>query len=81
MIDNLPRGDYVEPTFEKFMRAVNLECYEQLALDVDDLADVNFRAHYDALPKSNAGYPTWAEWDGAVSDAMEDLKEENGVDW
>jgi hypothetical protein len=63
------------------MRSVNLECYEELGLDVDDLADINFRAHYDALPKSNVGYPTWAEWDNAVRYTMEDLKAENGVDW
>ena len=81
MISNLPQGDHVEPTFKKFMHSVNLECYEELGLDVDDLADINFRAHYDGLSKSNAGYPTWAEWDNAVRYAMEDLKEENGVDW
>ena len=81
MINNPPQADYVEPTFEKFMHSVNLECYEELGMDVDDLADVNFRTHYDSLPKSNAGYPTWAEWDNAVRYAMEDLKAENGVDW
>ena len=77
----LPHGDYVEPTFEKFMHSVNLECYEQLGLDVDDLVDIDFRTHYDSLSRSNAGYPTWAEWDAAVRYAMEDLKEENGADW
>jgi hypothetical protein len=77
MINNPPQADYVEPTFEKFMHSVNLECYEQLGLDVDDLVDINFYAHYKSLSE----VPSWAEWDGAVNDTMEDLKEENGVDW
>ena len=59
------------------MHSVNLECFEQLGWDVDDLADINFYAHYQNLSK----IPSWAEWDGAVNDAMQDLKEENGVDW
>ena len=77
MISNPPQADYVEPTFKKFMHSVNLECLEQLGLDVDDLADINFYTHYESLSK----VPSWAEWDGAVNDAMQDLKEENGVDW
>tara|TARA_B100001971_G_C17667247_1_gene275737 strand:+ start:32 stop:265 length:234 start_codon:yes stop_codon:yes gene_type:complete len=77
MINNPPQADYVEPTFEKFMHSVNLECFEQLGLDVDDLADINFHNHYESL----SSCPSWGEWDRAVMDAIDDLKEENGVDW
>ena len=78
MISNeLRHADYVEPTFEKFMHSVNLECYEELGLSTDDLIDIDFRAHYETL----SILPSWGEWDGVVRDAVEDLKTENGADW
>ena len=78
MINNeLRHADYVDKSFEKFMRAVDLECYEQLGLSVHDLYDMDFRAHYESM----SIIPSWAEWDSTVKFCVEDLKAENGVDW
>jgi hypothetical protein len=77
MINNGNTADYVDKSFRKFMHSVNLECNEQLGLSVYDLYDLDYRAHYEALSIK----PTWAEWDRAVRGCVEDIKEENGVDW
>ena len=77
MINNPPQADYVDKSFEKFMRSVDLECYEQLGLSHQDLYDLDFRAHYETL----SIVPSWAEWDAVVRDCVKDLKAENGVDW
>ena len=78
MITNeLRHADYVEPTFQKFMHSVDLECFEQFGLSHQDLPDIDFLAHYETL----SIIPSWGEWDGVVRDCVEDLKADNGVDW
>ena len=77
IVIELTQPDYVDKSFRKFMRAVDLECYEQLGMSVDDLYDMDFRAHYESLSDT----PSWAEWDNTVKFCIEDLKAENGVDW
>jgi len=69
--------DGTRVTFKTFMRRVDEECYEQFGLSSSDLVDVNFYAHYVTLSER----PSWADWDVAIQGAMDDLKEENGVDW
>jgi len=69
--------DGTRVTFKTFMRRVDRECDAQFGLSSSDLVDVNFYAHYVALSER----PSWADWDAAIQGAMDDLKEENGVDW
>tara|TARA_Y100000593_G_scaffold61787_1_gene114434 strand:+ start:787 stop:1050 length:264 start_codon:yes stop_codon:yes gene_type:complete len=65
------------PTFKTFTNAVDTECWEELGVSIYDLCDIDYYGHYSALPER----PTWHEWDVAVTECLEDLKAENGVDW